>query len=111
MKRKELIEMLESIRRNNSGATLYNYKECRYDCGYQYSATENSTENTAADIESAAAMVEAFAGSCGIWYDDGLFYIETSYWIQNKESAVKIAKHYNQKSIYDWKNNSYITIC
>ena len=56
-------------------------------------------------------MVEAFAGSCGIWYDDGLFYIETSYWIQNRESAVKIAKHYNQKSIYDWKNDSYITIC
>ena len=39
MERKELIEMLESIRRNNSGATLYNYTECHYDCGYQYSAT------------------------------------------------------------------------
>jgi len=107
---KSIISILESARRNNSGATLKNWETVKYPAGFQYSKTENGETNVTADIREAAAMVEALKGTCGIWFDKGLFYIETSFWTSSRDFAVNVGKMYHQKSVYDWENDTYINL-
>ena len=105
-----VMEILQEARKNNSGATLKNYERIQYPNGYQYSITENSSENATPNIEEAARMVEKLHGNCGIWYSDGLFYIETSYWCKYLETALDLASAYHQKSIYCWAADTYINL-
>jgi len=107
---KSIISILESARRNNSGATLKNWEPVKYPAGFQYSKTENGETNVTADIQEAAAMVKALKGTCGVWFDKGLFYIETSYWTSSRQFAVNVGKMFHQKSIYDWANDTYIEL-
>ena len=44
----------------------------------------------------------------GCWIDNNLFYIDYSINIRNKQTALKIAKKYNQLSIYDHAKNNCI---
>lgn len=105
-----IIDLLETIRAEKSGSTLCNYEPVHYAAGFQYSKTENGSGNSTADIMTAAAMIESFRGTCGIWYEGGYFYIETSYHELNREKAIAEARKYHQLSVYDWKNDSYINL-
>lgn len=107
---KNTYEMLTSIAANSSGATLENYLPIHHENGYQYSTTENGSGNSTTDINAAAAMIDSLHGTCGVWYDNGIFYIETSYHAATLESAMNAAKKAKQLSIYDWKNDSYIPV-
>lgn len=102
--------MLESIAATNSGATLENYLPIHHDAGYQYSTTENGSGNSTDDIETAAAMIDRLKGTCGVWYDNGIFYVETSYHAATLENAMNAAKKARQLTIYDWKNDTYIPV-
>lgn len=110
MNKNELKELLKQIKEDQSGATLHDYREMKYLSGFQYSKTENSETNTAADIETALRIIDSLKGSCGIWFYENLFYIETSYHTQSLETALHEAKKHNQISVYDWKKDSYINV-
>lgn len=103
-------DLLERIRKTESGATLKNYVPVHYETGFQYSKTENGNDNATRDIKTAAAMIESFRGTCGVWYEGGYFYIETSYHEMNRENAIAEARKYHQLSVYDWKNDNYINL-
>ena len=110
MNKKTLIKELQRIKKENSGLTLKDYKSIHYETGFQYSKTENGSTNTCVSVGMACAMVQSFNGTCGIWYDNGLFYIETSYHTEDLHEAYIMARKYHQKSIYAWLTDSYLTI-
>ena len=110
MNKKQLLEQLERVQAENSGLTLVNYRAVRYEDGFQYSKTENGSTNTCTSAGMALAMIQSFNGTCGVWYDAGLFYVETSYHTEDLYEAYKMAVKYHQKSIYAWLTDSYLTI-
>jgi hypothetical protein len=46
----------------------------------------------------------------GMWLYSGDLYIDYSVNIKDLEEALSIGRTYNQKTLYDWKNDDYVTV-
>ena len=88
----------------NDGLTLKKGQKINYKSGYQV-ATEGVECHTAREAINA---VKAYAGNCGIWYADGIYYIDKSHRISTKSEALKIGRECNQISILKWSNMSLV---
>jgi hypothetical protein len=84
---------------NNDGLTLKNGKVITYKSGWQV-ATEGLET---ADINEAIKMVRAYKGNCGIWFSEGIYYIDKSHRVNTKREAIKIGRECNQISVLNWK--------
>lgn len=84
---------------NNDGLTLKNGKVITYKSGWQV-ATEGLET---ADINEAIKMVRAYKGNCGVWYSEGIYYIDKSRRVNTKREAMQIGRECNQISILNWK--------
>ena len=89
---------------NNDGLTLKNGKSIIYKTGYQV-ATEGLEAKTAREAINA---VKAYEGNCGIWYSEGIYYIDKSHRVSTKTEALKIGREHNQISILKWKDMSLV---
>ena len=89
---------------NNDGLTLKDYKPITYKSGYQ-AATEGIETK---DASEALKAIENYNGSCGVWYSDGIYYIDKSRRISTKAEALKIGRDHNQISILKWQDLSLI---
>ena len=87
---------------NNGGLTLKNGKPISYKSGWQV-ATEG-IETT--DINEAMKAIRSYKGSCGIWFADGIWYIDKSKRVNTKHEAMTIGRACNQISILKWSNMS-----
>ena len=87
---------------NNDGLTLKNGKIITYKSGWQV-ATEGK-ETT--DIKEAMKMIKEYNGSCGIWYSEGIYYIDKSHRVDTKREAMRIGRECNQISVLKWSNMS-----
>lgn len=87
---------------NNDGLTLKNGKAITYKSGWQV-ATEGIECKTAREAINA---VKAYKGNCGIWFADGIYYIDKSHRVNTKKEAMEIGKACNQISILNWRNMS-----
>jgi hypothetical protein len=85
---------------NNDGLTLKKGKIITYKSGWQV-ATEG-IETT--DINEAIKAVRAYGGDCGIWFADGVYYIDKSHRVNTKREALEIGRKCNQISILRWAN-------
>lgn len=83
---------------NNDGLTLKNGKLITYKTGYQV-ATEGVET---ADIQEAIKMVRAYKGNCGVWYSEGIYYIDKSHRVNTKKEALEIGRKCNQISVLKW---------
>lgn len=92
---------VRSIRKltNNDGLTLKVGKPITYKSGWQV-ATEGVECRTP---EEAMQAVKNYGGSCGIWYSDGIYYIDKSKRVDTKREALKIGRECNQISILNWR--------
>ena len=90
---------------NNDGLTLKNGKVITYKSGWQV-ATEGLET---ADINEAIKMVRAYKGNCGVWYSEGIYYIDKSHRVNTKRQALEVGKAHNQISVFGWarKNLAY----
>lgn len=88
----------------NDGLTLKNGKKIQYKSGYQV-ATDGVECTTARE---AIEAVKAYGGSCGVWYSNGIYYIDRSSRISTKREALKIGRENNQISILKWKDMSLV---
>lgn len=86
--------------KENDGLTLKNGKKITYKTGYQV-ATEG-LETT--DIKVAMQYVKQYGGNCGIWYSEGIYYIDKSYRVATKREALEIGKKCNQISVLRWRD-------
>lgn len=85
---------------NNDGLTLKKGKIITYKTGYQV-ATEGIETS---DIKEAIQMVKAYGGDCGVWYSEGIYYIDKSHRVNTKKEALIIGRQCNQISVLNWKN-------
>jgi hypothetical protein len=90
---------------NNDGLTLKNGKIIEYKTGWQV-ATEG-VELT--DIKQVRQAIKAYNGNCGIWFAEGIWYIDKSYRVNTKHEALEVGKAHNQISVFGWarKNLAY----
>ena len=89
---------------NNDGLTLKKGKPVTYKTGYQV-ATEG-LETT--DQKEAMAMIKAYGGDCGIWYSEGVYYIDKSHRVNTKKEALAVGRACNQISVLRWSNMGLI---
>ena len=85
---------------NNDGLTLKKGKIITYKSGWQV-ATEGIETR---DAREAINAVKAYNGDCGIWYSEGIYYIDKSKRVNTKHEALAIGRACNQISILSWRN-------
>ncbi len=85
--------------KNDDGLTLKGGKKINYKTGWQV-ATEGIETTSAREAINA---VKAYNGNCGIWYSDGIYYIDKSKRVNTKKEAIKIGRECNQISILNWR--------
>lgn len=85
---------------NNGGLTLKDGKPIVYKSGWQV-ATEGM-ETT--DMAEAMKMIKAYGGNCGIWFSDGIWYIDKSKRVDTKREAMEIGRACNQISVLRWRD-------
>jgi hypothetical protein len=90
--------------KNDDGLTLKNGKCINYKSGWQV-ATEG-IETT--DIKEAMQAIKAYNGNCGIWFSNGIYYIDKSHRVATKKEALTIGRACNQISILKWANMSLV---
>ena len=84
---------------NNDGLTLKNGKSIQYKTGWQV-ATEGIETR---DQREAMNAVKAYGGNCGIWFSEGVYYIDKSRRVNTKCEAMEIGRACNQISILNWR--------
>jgi len=88
----------------NDGLTLKKGQKITYKSGYQV-ATEGIECRTAREAINA---VKAFSGNCGVWFSEGIYYIDKSHRISTKTEALRIGRECNQISILKWSDMSLV---
>lgn len=85
---------------NNDGLTLKNGKPITYRTGWQvaFYGVECRTP------EAAIKAVRVYNGNCGVWFADGIYYVDYSKRVSTKHEALSIGKTHNQISVYGWKS-------
>ena len=86
----------------NDGMTLKNGNKITYKSGWQV-ATEGVECKTAREAINA---VKAYDGNCGVWYSEGIYYIDKSKRVNTKREAMEIGRACNQISVLKWANMS-----
>ena len=86
---------------DGDGLTLKNGKIRRYKSGYQVAT--NGVEVISPEM--AIQAVREFKGTCGVWLENGRYYVDISKRVSTKREAVEIGKKCNQLSIYRWRGN------
>jgi len=84
---------------NNDGLTLKDGKPIRYKTGWQVATEGIETRNQ----REAMNAVKAYGGNCGIWFSDGVYYIDRSRRLNTKREALEIGRACNQISILNWR--------
>jgi len=85
--------------KNDDGFTVKKGKKIRYKTGWQVGFT-GITRKTAKAVLN---FIEKNP-DCGIWYSNGIYYLDTCKRVDTKRKAIQLGKEYNQQSIYNWKN-------
>lgn len=86
----------------NDGMTLKKGNKITYKSGWQV-ATEGVECKTAREAINA---VKAYNGNCGVWYSEGIYYVDKSKRVNTKREAMEIGRACNQISILKWANMS-----
>ena len=83
----------------NDGITLKKGNKIQNKTGWQV-ATEGKETKSASK---AMQYVEEYNGDCGLWYSDGVYYVDKSHRVATKREAMTIGRACKQISILNWK--------
>lgn len=86
--------------KDNDGLTLKKGAPIRHKTGYQVATESIETR----DPREAINAVKAYGGSCGIWFADGIYYIDKSHRVSTKREALEVGRACNQISVLNWRN-------
>lgn len=98
-----MLEMLKALKEND-GMTIKNGKTIVYKTGYQ--VADYGVERKTA--KGAANAIKRMGGNCGVWYSNGIYYIDHSFRVKTKRDALVIGRKYNQISILKWSDMSLV---
>lgn len=85
--------------RENDGLTLKAGRIITYKSGWQVA----DYGKEAATPEAAIKLIREMKGDCGVWYSEGIYYIDHSLRVSTKREAMEIGRRCNQISILRWK--------
>ena len=85
--------------KENDGLTLKNGQSICYKSGWQV-ATEGIAT---ASAKEAFEAIQTYHGNCGIWYSQGIYYVDKSKRVDTKKQALEIGRSHNQISILRWR--------
>ena len=85
---------------DGDGLTLRKGRPVIYKTGWQVAThgVECATPEEAAKLIRTAEYAEA----CGIWLDNGIYYVDHSIRVATKHAAVELGRECNQLSIFGW---------
>ena len=86
--------------KNNDGLTLKHGRPVTFKSGWQVATEGKETR----DMREAMKMIKAYGGNCGIWFSDGVWYIDLSHRVNTKREALEVGRACNQISILKWSN-------
>ena len=99
------------ILNNKNGFTInFNINKARHKKGFYVALTDNSSYNIDTAINTLLDLRILFLKEpinktfyIGGWIDSktNLFYLDLTIWINNKQDALKVARQYNQKAVFD----------
>lgn len=92
-----IIAMLSTLN-NNDGLTLKRGEPITYKTGWQVADYGMETSS----IKEAAEEIMRMQGNCGVWFAEGIYYIDHSFRVNTKQQAMEIGRLHNQISIYGW---------
>ena len=84
---------------NNEGLTLKAGKVITYKSGWQ--VADHGVE--AHSAEECIKAVRMMKGNCGVWFADGVYYIDHSFRVNTKREAMSIGRAHNQISVLCWR--------
>lgn len=87
---------------NNEGLTLRNGKIVEYRTGWQVGIMGIECQ-TPEEVTRILHSDMGRHGNIGIWYSDGIYYVDISKHIIKKKDAMELGRLMNQLSIYGWK--------
>lgn len=90
---------------HGGGYTLVDGYAIDYPDGYQVSYKD---VYSGANLQKAAEVIYTLGGTCGVWVEEGIYYIDKSKNIKSLKKAINYALRNKQLSIYDWKNKKCI---
>lgn len=90
--------------KENEGLTIKNYHAITYKSGWQ--VADHGIECHSA--QEAVEAVAKFKGTCGVWLEKGIYYIDHSFRVNTKKEALTIGRAHNQISILKWSNMSLV---
>ena len=98
-----MLEMLKALK-DNDGLTIKNGRSIQYKTGYQVAdyGVERKT------IKGAANAIARMNGNCGVWYSNGIYYIDHSFRVKTKREAMEIGRKHNQISVLKWSDMSLV---
>ena len=87
---------------NNDGITLKGGKPITYKSGWQVATEGIETTNAREAINA----VKAYNSNCGVWFSEGVYYIDKSKRVNTKREAMEIGRACNQISVLKWSDMS-----
>lgn len=87
---------------SGEGLTLRNGKIVEYKTGWQVGIT-GITCKTPEEVSALLHNGLGRHGNIGIWYNDGLYYIDISKRFATKKNALAVGRATNQQAIYGWR--------
>lgn len=85
--------------KDNDGLTLKNGCPIRYRSGWQVADTGMECRSA----EEAMKAVKSMGGNCGVWLENGIYYVDHSFRVGTKKETLEIGARHNQISVYGWK--------
>ena len=86
--------------KDNDGLTLKKGQRVTFKTGYQV-ATEGIETR---DPHEAINAVKVYGGNCGIWFADGIYYIDKSHRENTLKKALEVGRACKQISILRWRD-------
>lgn len=87
---------------NNDGLTLKAGKIISYKTGWQ--VADHGIE--ARSPEEAIKAVRDMKGNCGIWLENGIYYVDYSFRVDTRKEALEIGRKHSQISVFGWKRKN-----
>lgn len=85
--------------KNNDGLTIRNGSPITYKSGWQVADFGKECRTA----QEALKIIADFGYNAGVWFSDGIFYIDHSFRVSTKKEALKLGKMYNQISVLCWR--------
>ena len=96
-----MTNLLKNLK-NNDGLTLKDNQPIEYKTGWQVADYGYECKT----IEEAATAIQKMNGNCGVWLENGIYYVDHSFRVDTKKEAIAIGRKHNQISVFGRKRKN-----